>query len=262
MSITGSNASTIAPAWITSHIQRGPLGAQYPLPLYIMEGDSPSFLYLIQNGLGSPEHPDWGSWGGRYGYAVPGSSQYHDTVDAVVGVDGGAYATNQAGVWRWREHFQNDFAARMQWTLTPDFANASHPPVPVVNGTTGPAFLNITLGEEKSVVLDASDSYNSDDGALEFQWYQYREPSAYATSAASLPVLGLRGLEELPGAAANGTMLAYNEAGFEDVVFGSKVEVTVPEAAAGGVVYHVILQVTGGTVDLPLRRYLRVLINT
>jgi hypothetical protein len=37
----------------------------YPLPEFIMEGDTPSFLYLIPNGLGDAEHPEWGGWGGR-----------------------------------------------------------------------------------------------------------------------------------------------------------------------------------------------------
>ena len=31
-----------------------------------MEGDTPSWLNLIPNGLSYPEHPDWGGWGGRY----------------------------------------------------------------------------------------------------------------------------------------------------------------------------------------------------
>ena len=30
------------------------------------EGDSPSFMYVIPTGMNDPEHPDWGSWGGRY----------------------------------------------------------------------------------------------------------------------------------------------------------------------------------------------------
>lgn len=31
-----------------------------------MEGDTPAFFPLIQNGLGDPEHPEWGNWGGRW----------------------------------------------------------------------------------------------------------------------------------------------------------------------------------------------------
>jgi hypothetical protein len=34
-------------------------------------------------------------------------------------------------LWRWRD-FQNDFAARMDWTFKP-YEDANHPPVPVLN---------------------------------------------------------------------------------------------------------------------------------
>lgn len=38
----------------------------YPDVAYGMEGDTPSWLALIPNGLNAPERPDWGGWGGRY----------------------------------------------------------------------------------------------------------------------------------------------------------------------------------------------------
>ena len=38
---------------------------------FLMEGDTPSFLNLIDNGLSNPEHPDWGGWGGRYEFYTP-----------------------------------------------------------------------------------------------------------------------------------------------------------------------------------------------
>ncbi len=62
----GGNREVISKAWIKENIQEnhGPLGAQYPDVAYLMEGDTPSFLYLINNGLGSSEHPDYGSWEG------------------------------------------------------------------------------------------------------------------------------------------------------------------------------------------------------
>jgi hypothetical protein len=54
--------------WLAEHIQQGhgPLGAAYPDVAYGMEGDTPSWLGLIPNGLGNLEHPNWGGWGGRY----------------------------------------------------------------------------------------------------------------------------------------------------------------------------------------------------
>ena len=38
-------------------IRKGPLGAHYPRYMFIMEGDTPSFLGLINNGLGSAMSP-------------------------------------------------------------------------------------------------------------------------------------------------------------------------------------------------------------
>ena len=32
-------------------------------------------------------------------------------------VEGKAYTSDQATIWRWRTAFQHDFAARMDWTI-------------------------------------------------------------------------------------------------------------------------------------------------
>lgn len=58
----GSNKDVVSNAWLASNIQQGhgPLGAVYPDVAYGMEGDTPSFLGLIDNGLDDPEHPDYG----------------------------------------------------------------------------------------------------------------------------------------------------------------------------------------------------------
>ena len=108
---------------------KGPLGKLYPCPCCIHEGDTPSFLGLIDNGLASAMSPAYGGWGGRYvwrrpsgetrpfwtqgGDSYPGQDSSRDTV---VGADGKAYTSDQATIWRWRTAFQNDFAARMDWT--------------------------------------------------------------------------------------------------------------------------------------------------
>ena len=58
----------ICKEWLHDNIQanHGALGTEYPDVEYLMEGDSPSFLQLIPNGLNDPEHPNYGGWGGRY----------------------------------------------------------------------------------------------------------------------------------------------------------------------------------------------------
>ena len=54
--------------WLIENVieGHGPLGALYPKLAYIMEGDTPSFLGLINNGLGWHLSPSCGGWGGRY----------------------------------------------------------------------------------------------------------------------------------------------------------------------------------------------------
>jgi hypothetical protein len=168
--LPGSDASVVSPQWLDANIRKGPLGALYPKPMFLMEGDTPSFLYLIPNGLGSSEHPDWGSWGGRYGLVGPSLGLWSDTVDRV-----NEYSGNQVSVWRWRPEFQNDFAARIAWTLTDDFKKANHPPEIVVNGQSGRAPLEIGSCANKPIQLTAAGTRDPDGNTLTYRWWNYRE---------------------------------------------------------------------------------------
>lgn len=177
----GPDPSKVTKEWLKKNIQIGPLGGVYPTYAFIMEGDTPTFLYLIQNGLGSPENPHWGSWGGRYSLVDigGGANQYADARDAVVGLDGRNHRSNQATIWRWRDHYQDSFAARMQWSMTGDRSEANHEPVVIVNDSSPgpePLLLEVEAGEE--VTLDASKSYDPDGDKLSFEWFQYKEPTA------------------------------------------------------------------------------------
>lgn len=129
--------------WLTENVIRnhGPLGALYPMVRFIMEGDTPAFMGLINNGLGWQVSPGYGGWGGRYvlfkasteprAIWTNNNQQSRDTVRAD---DGRTYTSDQATIWRWREHYQHDFAARMDWCVADRFAEANHNPVVVLNG--------------------------------------------------------------------------------------------------------------------------------
>jgi hypothetical protein len=177
----GPDTSLVDNEWLAKHIQIGSYGkVAYPNPAFIIEGDTPTFLSLIQNGLTDPERPEWGGWGGRYSLtdASGVSKHYSDTADHVTGLDGKNHVSSQATIWRWREAYQGDFAARMQWTLSNDFSQANHAPVVVVNGDSALSALHIRVAAGATVELDASGSWDPDNDELEFRWMHYGEPTA------------------------------------------------------------------------------------
>lgn len=167
----------VSDAWLDETIRRGPLGQLYPKPAFIMEGDTPAFLSLIPNGLNLPERPDWGGWGGRYALADPGAAHYADAIDTVSGADGTSFASNQATIFRWRSAFQQDFAARIGWTLTPDYGRANHNPVLMLNGVAGQAPVTVTAASGSTIVADAAGSSDPDGNRLRYRWWQYAEPT-------------------------------------------------------------------------------------
>lgn len=176
--------------WLTENIieNHGPLGALYPKLAYIMEGDTPSFLNLIQNGLGSHISPTYGGWGGRYELRQSyGETRpiYTNSRDTVTASDGRTYTSNQATIWRWREAFQHDFAARMDWCVKPR-SEANHNPEVKVNGIGGKDVIRLSAaaGEEIRLVAEGSDP---DGNALSYRWFHYPEAG---TSSAPVELRG------------------------------------------------------------------------
>ena len=194
--IPGADTSLVTNEWLDKNIRsKGPLGAAYPKFMFIMEGDTPSFLGLIPNGLNAPEHPNWGGWGGRYVLRQPygethaiwtqGGDMFRrvTSADTVVGADGKEHSSDHATVWRWRPAFQNDFAARMDWTVK-DYAHANHPPVVTLKGDN-----RITVKAGTSVILDASGSTDPDGNKLSYNWFAYQE-AGDANAIAEVSVKG------------------------------------------------------------------------
>jgi hypothetical protein len=140
-----------------------------------MEGDTPAFFPLIQNGLGDPEHPEWGNWGGRWKLLDQSRkvNVFTDATDWVIGVNNETYLTSYGTIWRWRREYQFDFAARMQWTLKKKYEETNHAPIAIVNGTCGPSVLELPFKVNETVVLDASHSWDPDNDELSFKWFHY-----------------------------------------------------------------------------------------
>ncbi|HYK37214.1 DUF1593 domain-containing protein [Alloacidobacterium sp.] len=198
----GADFTTVTNEWLDANIRsKGPLGKLYPKFMFIMEGDTPSFLNLIDNGLSSWRRPDWGGWGGRYIYRQPygethpiwtqGGDEFGRVTsqDTVTGADGRQYVSDQATIWRWREAFQNDFAARMSWTVD-DYAHANHNPIVVVNGQGGTAPIVIDAEVGKAVTLDANGTHDPDGQTLRYHWFHYPEAGAADGNLADMAITG------------------------------------------------------------------------
>jgi Cellulose-binding Sde182, nucleoside hydrolase-like domain/Cellulose-binding protein Sde0182, C-terminal domain len=197
----GADTSLVTNEWLDNNIRsKGPLGKMYPRFMFIMEGDTPTFLNLIDNGLNGYRRPDWGGWGGRYVYRQPhgethpfwtqGGDEFARATsqDTVRGIDGKVHVSDQATVWRWREAYQNDFAARMSWTVE-DFAHANHAPDLVVNGQSGTAPVEITAHVGETLPLDATGSRDPDAGQrLKYRWWVYPEAGLDGAHGAAVSI--------------------------------------------------------------------------
>ncbi len=201
--VKGIDNTTISNSWITQNIQQnhGALGAQYPDVAWGVEGDTPAFLSLIPNGLNEPEHPEWGGWGGRYELYKPDFSKtkeggsivtiapetrdiWTNTSDnytpyiskeygRTIKKDTVSFNGDKVTLWRWRDDFQNDFAARIDWCLN-TYEDANHPPIPILTHAE-----NITVNSGEDFSLDAFNTTDPDGDGLSFLWFNYPEASTY-----------------------------------------------------------------------------------
>ena len=147
---------------------KGALGREYPDYKWGVEGDTPSFLYVMPNGLNDPDDPRQAGWAG-----------YHER---------GLCADSLTTAWTsWQEPLRsvsveykrrfypdelNDFCARMQWA---EEGRGNRNPQVIVNRKKGLAPLHITAKAGSDVRLNASRSTDPDGDALSFRWWQQTE---------------------------------------------------------------------------------------
>jgi hypothetical protein len=228
---------------------------------FISEGDTPTFLNLLANGLRAYEDGSWGGWGGRVradgsgfprfgppvtpagpddpgiamGLAPAGSTANAPPPAAppAARTEGGAppaRARQQPSAHltlvnaRFFAAAQHDFAARLKWSVTPTFTGANHAPAVKIDG---PLSRHVRAGQTVDLRGAVTDP---DRDPVTVSWWHYQDAGTYPAGIA------------IP----NATQL--------------RTELQVPADARPGQTIHVILEATDGGSPA-LTRYQRVVLT-
>ena len=229
---------------------------------FLGEGDTPTFLNLIDIGLRAYEDSTWGGWGGRMDRNAPDlSAAFSATPPAILPADTSGVAPGLAPAGsnanapastastlkggslglmsfklppvpartaavnaRFFAAAENDFAARMEWSVTPEFRDANHPPKVTIRGS-----LEVSARAGSTVRLQGEVS-DPDNNQVTVTWWQYNDAGTY------------------PG----------------DVTFSDPAALAtafrVPDDAKPGQTIHVILEAKDNGIP-PLTRYQRVVVT-
>ena len=193
---------------------------------WLGEGDNHTFMNMLGNGLRAHEKGYFGGWGGRElsvrsqanvaGFDTQGSSE--DMAQMFE-----KRANSQEGFPNFFPQAQRDFAARLQWSVTPKFEDANHAPQARLEG---PLTLMASPGQKVKLHAWTSDP---DGDEVSVNWFQ-------------LAVVTFDGEVTL------------------SQTTGLKTEVTIPENAQKGQSLHLILAATDHDI-LPITSYQRVIIT-
>jgi hypothetical protein len=191
--VTGPNLETFTTEWVADNVRNhGPLGALYPERIWKYEGDTPAFLHLLPTGLNDPEKITHGGWGGRFNLArtvnpptfakryTEAEKKFRDFEMHTGAKDswryeGKTYNSHYAGLFRWREPFQNDFAARLDWSLADSYEKANHNPIAAFDYDRSRKYVCLNAKPGENVKLSAAGSSDPDGDRISYRWFHYPE---------------------------------------------------------------------------------------
>ncbi len=248
--------------WAKAHVQtnHGPLGALYPTRMqfrrpdlfHTLEGGGTStWIGHVNKGLYVPEEMTWGGWGGRF-EAVKAKNvladqlkwanlvesenpfkpfyMYPEASDKWTDyVTGKIYNDIGTPIYRWRQAYQNDFEARMDWCVK-SYEDSNHNPGATFFDDTSDGIIYKLAKPGETISLDASASSDPDNDALSFYWFNYNEAGT------------------------------YNKPVFPSKSNQSKTNLLIPEDANGKQI-HIILEVKDNNPIVSLYDYRRIVIN-
>jgi hypothetical protein len=146
----------------------GALGKAYPTFKWGVEGDTPSWLNILPNGLHDADDPQQVGWAGCF---------KRDMCPDSLTVAWTNWRSPQKDISREYElQFYDDtfrdFSARIEWA---EKGKGNRNPIVDINGTRGSIPIYVTASKGETFVIDASGSYDPDGDALDFNWWIQRD---------------------------------------------------------------------------------------
>lgn len=155
---------------------------------FMGEGDTPTFLLLLDLGFNSGENYGYGTLSGRFvkdtnlakvgitNYYIPENDTFVMSDWANVGEKTEAASYDSSA--RWVTDVMKHFAARVDWGMTDDYAEANHSPaVSVEDGNE----ITAAVGETVTLTAVVSDP---DGDSVSCRWFNYPEAGTYGGSVA------------------------------------------------------------------------------
>ena len=178
---------------------------------FLGEGDTFTYLNLIDNGLRAHSDETPGGWGGRIavnpsyagGAARAGDGAPAMSFDAflksleAIGPEGPSTRPPSPQP-NFTPAAQNNFAARMKWAVTPSYAGANHEPTVTIRGS---AHVDARPGE--TVRLDAITS-DPDGNAVAVRWWRWKHVDTYPGEVSLSEPTALAVSLQVPGDATPG----------------------------------------------------------
>jgi hypothetical protein len=178
---------------------------------FLGEGDTFTYLNLLDNGLGAYREETRGGWAGRVvvnpalqdtlmrsgqGDAAASFETFMRSLEAI-GPDGPS--TRPASPQpNFTPAAQNDFAARMQWSVTPVYAGANHEPIVSIKG---PARISARPGERIQLEAVVTDP---DANAVTVRWWRWKDVDTYPGDVSPVTVTALATEVRIPNDATSG----------------------------------------------------------
>ncbi len=193
---------------------------------WLGEGDDPTFMNMLGNGLRAYENGTYGGWGGA-GFIDPKAKniffQNSDTSSKAMATSLASPKDRDNTYPDFFPAAQRDFAVRLKWSTTPIYKRANHEPVAKIEGP-----LNVMAAAGETIRLNGAVS-DPDGDVVSVNWWQFQQGT-------------------YPGK----VLISNPET--------KQTQIEVPKNAVSGQTIHIIFQATdNGTPSLT--RYQRVIIT-